>query len=49
MAVLELLETLPLGETAILCTSLRKWLHLRSTCEVRAVTEDLTKDVTAKT
>lgn len=48
MAMLELLKTLPLGETAILCISLQKWLHLRSTCEVRAVTEDPTKDVTAK-
>lgn len=48
MAVLELLKTLPLGETAILCITLQKRLHLRSMCEVRAVTEDPTKDVTAK-
>lgn len=49
MAALELLKTLPLGETAMLCTSLQKWLRLRSTCEVRAVTENTTKDVTART
>lgn len=49
MAVFELLKTLPLGETAILCISLQKWPCLRSMCEVRAVAEDLTKDVPAKT
>lgn len=49
MAVFELLKTLPLGETAILCISLQKWLRLRSMCEVRAVAEDLIDDVPAKT
>lgn len=49
MAVFEPMKTLPLGETAVLCISLQKWLHLRSTCEVRAVAEDLTEDVPTKT
>lgn len=49
MTALELLKTLPLGETAMLRTCLQKWLRLRSTCEVRAVTENPTKDVTART
>ena len=49
MAAFELLKTLPLGETAILCISLQKWLRLRNMCEVRAVAEDLTEKAPAKT
>lgn len=49
MAVFELLKTLLLGETLILCITLQKGPRLRSMCEVRAVAEDLTEDVPAKT
>lgn len=49
MAAFELLQTVLLGEAMTLCITLQKQPRLRSMCEVRAVAEDMTEDVPAKT